>query len=88
MTSFNGLVGIFSNLVFVALYISFLAAGPFGPLLFTSGRFFFNHTTRHVRNLVKLASGSLKAVGNLRGSLTVRQRVFYLDTKKGPQIEA
>jgi hypothetical protein len=37
MTIFNGLVGIVWNLVFVALYISFSAAGPFDPLLFTSG---------------------------------------------------
>jgi hypothetical protein len=34
MTSFNGLVGIVSNLVFVALYISFPAARPIDPLLF------------------------------------------------------
>jgi hypothetical protein len=43
MTSFNGLVGIVSNLVSVALYISFPAAGPFDPSLFTSGSFLSNH---------------------------------------------
>jgi hypothetical protein len=46
MTSFNGLVGIVSNLVSFALYISFLTAGLFDPLLFTSGRFSPNYTTK------------------------------------------
>jgi hypothetical protein len=55
MTSFNGLVGIVSNLVSVALYISFLAAGPFDPLLFTGGRFSPNHMTKWLRNLVNVA---------------------------------
>jgi hypothetical protein len=46
MTSFNGLVGIVSNLILVALYTSFPEARPFDPLLFTSGGFSPNHTTK------------------------------------------
>jgi hypothetical protein len=54
MTCFNGLVGIVSNLVSVALYISFAAAAPFDPLLLTSSSFLFNDKTKWLRNLVNL----------------------------------